>query len=46
MKTFILSLLSTTMIFASTPKEVEAKVSNVVDMNVSHTQRMEKRKEK
>ena len=43
MKTFILLLLSTTFIFASTPVKVEEKVCTVVDMNVSHTQRMEKR---
>lgn len=43
MKIFVLFLLSTTLIFASTSQEVEAKICTVVDMNVSHTQRMEKR---
>lgn len=43
MKTLILIVLSSAVIFASTPKEVEAKVSNIADMNTSHTQRIEKR---
>ncbi len=43
MKAIILSILSVGLLLAATPAEREAKLQNVVDMNIKHTDRIEKR---